>query len=102
MTNAQRNRLIVCVNEALMGRLPARVRSISADLDEAGVALQVIHDGEIGEAELALLADLDMRVGTAMGAAVRRELIRVDAPLAYAGRLLPLVILAMFEQTETA
>lgn len=100
MTNEERNRLIVSVNEALAGGMPERIRSVSAEFEKNGVKLQFIHDGELNEMDCDQINIIEGRLAAAMQIPVDHELVRVDAPGAYSSRLLSVVILAMFEQNE--
>ncbi|MFM0227648.1 hypothetical protein [Paraburkholderia dipogonis] len=101
MTNEEHRQLIGSVNRALTWPLPEKIRSISADLAQREVTLQFVHDGEAGAAVKATIADIEQRVEKSMGDyQVGSTLIRVDAPKPYAEQLLPVVVLAMFEQEE--
>jgi hypothetical protein len=60
-----------------------------------------VHDGEAGAAEKETIAGIERQVEQSMGDyRVDSTLIRVDAPRPYAEQLLPIVVLAMFEQEE--
>ncbi|MFM0123885.1 hypothetical protein P0D73_34200 [Paraburkholderia sp. RL18-101-BIB-B] len=101
MTNEEHRQLIGSVNRALSWPLPEKIRSISADLAQRQVTLQFVHDGEAGAAEKETIAGIERQVEQSMGDyRVDSTLIRVDAPRPYAEQLLPIVVLAMFEQEE--
>ena len=99
MTNEQRTLLIVAVNGALKG-LPDCVRSVSADINATGVALQVIHDGDLDASARERIDAIVARVGERARQPVAVDITRVDAPLPFSDRLLPIVVLAMFEQDD--
>lgn len=101
MNNEEHGGLIAAVNAALGQRLPAGLRSISADRVSDDVALQFIHDGELDTARQAALAAIEQRVAAALeGCTVRSTQLRIDSPGVYADRLLTVVALAVFDQEE--
>jgi hypothetical protein len=101
MTNDEHRQLITNVNGALKWPLPVSIRSISADLSSGTLTLQYVHDGMPGKAEKQEISRIEKRVASAMtNCHVKSTLIRVDAPNVYADQLLPVVVLAMFEQEE--
>jgi|GEM_PF-7023161 len=101
MTNDERRSLLDSVNRALKWPLPRRIRSISADVAERQVSLQFVHDGEIGSLDREVISNIEAIVSERMTHyRIASRFLRVDAPAAYAEKLLPVVIVAMFEQAE--
>jgi hypothetical protein len=100
MTNDERNDVIRAVNASLHG-LPEAIRSISADYEPGLLRLQFIHDGELDEPVRVAIDTIEERVASVLpGTRIVSDVLRIDAPGLYSDRLLPIVILAMFEQNE--
>lgn len=102
MTNEERNQVIVAVNDAMLGQLPERIRSVSADLSSGNLTLQFVYGGELSDAEKDRVTGVERRIAAAVEQwRVSSQFVRADAPEIYTEQLLPIVLLAMFEQNDT-
>lgn len=99
MDNRQRNQLIVSINEALNGRVTRNIRAISAALADDQVTVQYVHGEALKPEDKSLVRAIsDSLDGVFDDAEVVSEYREVPAPVIYVEGMLPVVILALFEQ----